>query len=116
MISARGQVGTTGVKDLIATVIKRGARSANLVSRDNGGVPPRKCLRGCSKHPKTDGRKRERGTLHACCTSGGLNNPPSDPGLPLFTISVLSAIACFRQLLFVRAGHKKGESVTRAFL
>src|SRR5437016_14052456 len=24
--------------------------------------------------------------------------------------------ACFRQLLFVRAGHKKGESVTRAFL
>src|SRR5206468_12813641 len=29
---------------------------------------------------------------------------------------VLSAIACFRQLLFVRAGHKKGESVTRAFL
>jgi hypothetical protein len=29
---------------------------------------------------KTNGRKRERGTLHACCANGSLNNPPSDPG------------------------------------
>ena len=35
---------------------------------------------------------------------------------PLRSQRVLSEIACFRQLLFVRAGHKKGESVTRAFL
>ena len=31
-------------------------------------------------------------------------------------VEFFNSHACFRQLLFVRAGHKKGESVTRAFL
>jgi len=42
-------------------------------------VPPRECPWGRSKYEETEGAKRKRGTLHASCATGNLNNWPSDP-------------------------------------
>jgi hypothetical protein len=36
-------------------------------------------LGGAPNTNRTEGAKRKRGTLHASCTTGNLNNRPSDP-------------------------------------